>query len=166
MEEPKVCGVSEGCTAGSGCPVLGSRKVSVPRSEAVPSSAGSTFRQTSPLSLHASALWALYHYRRNRVAVLWNDWKNEFQISVWASFPDETHNSHLFNNWWHWQCRFLSRLVTTFKKGAKQKTASLRTKTEQKRELRNLKCSGLRQNNHGYQMPFVGNRLSAGLTRT
>lgn len=37
--------------------------------------------------------------------------------------------------------------------------ASMRTKTEQKRELRNLKCSVLRQNNHGYQMPFVVNRL-------
>lgn len=39
-----------------------------------------------------------------------------------------------------------------------QKTASIRTKTEQKRELRNLKCSVLSQNNHSYQMPFVVNR--------
>lgn len=39
-----------------------------------------------------------------------------------------------------------------------EKTASMRTKTEQKRELRNLKCSLLGQNNHGYQMPFVVNR--------
>lgn len=42
---------------------------------------------------------------------------------------------------------------------AEQKTASIRTETEQKRELRNLECSVLRQNNHSYQMPFVVNRL-------
>lgn len=45
------------------------------------------------------------------------------------------------------------------KKRTEQKTASIRTKTEQKRELRNLKCSVLRQNNCSYLMPFVVNRL-------
>lgn len=52
------------------------------------------------------------------------------------------------------------------KKRAEQKTAGIRTKSEQKRELRNLKCSVLRQNNHGYQMPFVVNRLFSWLTLT
>lgn len=45
------------------------------------------------------------------------------------------------------------------KSRAEQKAASIGTKTEQKRELRNLKCSVLRQNNHSYQIPFVVNIL-------
>lgn len=109
----------------------------------------------------------LYYYRRDRVAALWNDWKNEFKIYLWTSFLGETCNSHLFRTQQcDWLCRFLSRLVTMHKKRAEQKTAGIRTKSEQKRELRNLKCSVLRQNNHGYQMPFVVNRLFSWLTLT
>lgn len=57
-------------------------------------------------------------------------------------------------------------LQCTKKKRAEQKTAGIRTKSEQKRELRNLQCSVLRQNNHGYQMAFVVNRPFSWLTLT
>lgn len=88
--------------------------------------------------------------------------KNEFKMYLWTSFLGETNSARLFKNQWcEWLCRFMScRAITHTKNNrAEEKTASTRTKTEQKRELRNLKCSVLGQNNHGYQMPFVVNRL-------
>lgn len=107
----------------------------------------------------------LYHCRENRVAALWNDLKNEFKIYLWTFFLGETNTTHLFKNQWG-DYRVLSYWVLTCqkKRRAEQKAASIRTKTEQKRELRNLKYSVLRQYNHSYQMPFVVNRLFSWLT--